>query len=266
MASSDEVGVTARESLDGVSVAFGGNVVLDDLSLGLSPGYTGLIGPNGAGKTTCLNVLSGYVKPDHGELRLHGRRAAGLGPHQLVSRGVSRTFQTPRLVPNLTVLDNVRLGAYRNYRRGHVSELLGLRAARKSQQEQLTFSRDLLSAFGMAAVAEQAGGTLSVGRQKIIEVARALASRPQILLLDEPAAGLSAWDVDALVSGLWSHAVMTDVAVLLIEHDLSLIRRLCDDVAVLHFGHILRRGSADSVMKDQQVVEAYMGAGFAADG
>jgi len=257
--------VTPAVDLADVHKAFGGNVVLDGVSLSVGRGFTGLIGPNGAGKTTCLNVISGYLRPDSGTVRLAGEEVTGRAPHRIAALGVSRTFQSPRLVPNLSAVANVMVGAHRHFRVGHLGELFGSRAARRDEKLQEERARELLSTFGLGADADRAAGGIPIGSQKIIEVCRALLNDPSLALLDEPAAGLGAEDVDRLVNGLTAWVGARDAAVVIIEHDLGLISRLCPQVAVLHFGRIIRSGRPDDVLHDDVVVEAYLGADFVAD-
>lgn len=249
--------------LSNIHVAFGGNVVLDGVDLEVGRGMTGLIGPNGAGKTTCLNCISGYLRPTSGGIQVKGEDVTGRPPHRIAQSGVSRTFQSPRLVPNLSAIENVIVGAHRHYRRGHVAELFGSRAARREEEIQQGRARELLHVFGLGDVVDRMATSFPIGSQKIIEVARALVNDPVVALLDEPAAGLGAEDVERLVGGLTSWVVSTERAVLIIEHDLKLITRLCPQVAVLHFGRIIQFGHPDDVLLDPVVVEAYLGAGFA---
>jgi len=252
--------------LEDVHVAFGGNVVLDGVSLSVGSGFTGLIGPNGAGKTTCLNVVSGYLRPDQGRVHVGSRDVTGQSPHRTAHLGVSRTFQSPRLVPNLSAVANVMVGAHRHFSRGHLAELFGSPAGRREEKRQEARARELLATFGLGAVADRAASQFPIGSQKIIEVARALLNDPALALLDEPAAGLGAEDVDRLVAGLSAWVAASNSAVVIIEHDLELIARLCPQVAVLHFGRIIQFGRPEDVLHDQQVVEAYLGANFATDG
>ena len=250
--------------LTDVRKAFGGNLVLDGVSFAARPGFTGLIGPNGAGKTTCLNVISGYLQPDAGTVRVGDEDVVGRTPHAVARLGVSRTFQTPRLMPNLSVLDNVLVGGSRHHRAGHVAELFGLRSARQDEAHARERAHALLEAFGLGDAGGQEASRFPIGTQKIIEVVRALVNEPSVLLLDEPAAGLGAEDVDRLVDGLRTWTVDAGTAIVIIEHDLELISRLCPVAAVLHFGRIIQFGAPEDVLRDPVVVEAYLGAGFAA--
>ena len=250
---------------DDVRMAFGGNIVLDELTLGIGPGFTGLIGPNGAGKTTCLNLVSGYVRPTAGDVRFGGDSIVGSAPPVIAVRGISRTFQTPRLVGGLSVLENVLLGGHRHHRRGHLAELFGLGSARRDEADLRERAHALLERFALGDRADNLASSFPIGSQKIIEVVRGLLNDPTLLLLDEPAAGLGAEDVEALVGGLDGYLSSGTTAVVIIEHDLTLISRLCPRVAVLHFGRIIADGSPAAVLDDPVVVEAYLGAGFAAD-
>ena len=251
--------------LTDIHMAFGGNVVLDGVSLAVGRGLTGLIGPNGAGKTTCLNCISGYLRPDKGSVVVVGEEVTGKPAHRIASMGVSRTFQAPRLVPNLSAVSNVMVGAHRHYKQGHLAELFGSPAARREEQRQEKRARELLATFGLGDVADRTAGSFPIGSQKLIEVARALLNGPVVALLDEPAAGLGAEDVDRLVRGLSAWVTEADSAVVIIEHDLGLISRLCPQVAVLHFGRIIQFGRPADVLDDPVVIEAYLGADFAVD-
>ncbi len=251
--------------LTDIHMAFGGNVVLDGVNLAVGRGLTGLIGPNGAGKTTCLNCISGYLRPDSGSVVVVGEEVTGRQAHRIAAMGVSRTFQAPRLVPNLSAVSNVMVGAHRHFRQGHLAELFGSRAARREEQRQEERARELLATFGLGDYADRTAGSFPIGSQKLIEVARALINGPVVALLDEPAAGLGAEDVDRLVRGLSSWVTEADSAVVIIEHDLGLISRLCPQVAVLHFGRIIQFGRPADVLHDPVVIEAYLGADFAVD-
>lgn len=246
-------------TLDGISVAFGGNLVLDNLSTSFDVGFTGLMGPNGAGKTTLLNVVCGFLAPDVGTVSLAGEHLNGLGAAKVARRGIARTFQTPRLIGNLTVLENTLLGFHRHYRAGHIREMFGSRVSRRNEREFQERALHLLKVFGLADFAYRDASALPLGSQKIVEVVRALVSQPRALLLDEPAAGLGARDVDALLAGLGDAVDSSKVVVVIIEHDMELITRLCPRASVLHFGRIIATGTPQSVLADPIVRDAYLG-------
>jgi branched-chain amino acid transport system ATP-binding protein len=214
----------------------------------------GLIGPNGAGKTTLLNVVSGYVAPSAGRVLLSGTATNGLRPHQVARRGLARTFQTPKLVRELTVLENVMLGVD-----GRAGWLRGRRSSGVVAR-----ADELLQRFGLRAWRDRDAGSLPLSSQKVVEVARALVAEPVVILLDEPAAGLGADDVERLIEPLRLHAAEHRLAILIIEHDIELIARLCSHVAVLNFGKVIAEGTPSHVLQQPEVVNAYLGAGFAA--
>lgn len=253
-------------ALQDLSVAFGGNVVLEDVTLTFDRGFNGLIGPNGAGKTTIFNVISGYVTPRNGSVHLFGKPLNTRNQAQIVGFGVGRTFQAPRLVQDITAQDNVLLGMHQRYTTSHLTELLGLPSGRKQESERRAQAKTLLTAFGLGDVVGVAAGNLPLGSQKLVEVARALACEPKVLLLDEPAAGLGAIDTDLLLSGLREVLSEHDLCVVIIEHDLQLVLNLCHVVAVLHEGRIIAHGEPHDVAADAYVIEAYLGASVAADG
>jgi len=236
--------------LDGVTVEFGGNQVLKGMSLTARQGFTGLIGPNGAGKTTVFNVISGYVRPSSGDITLDDVSLLGRSATAIARRGVGRTFQTPRLVGDMTLVDNVLLGV----------------DGRPSRRGRNASSRadELLGLFGLGDQRRTKAADLPLASQKVVEVVRALVGEPRLLLLDEPAAGLSAENVEALVPPLLEVAATADLAIVIIEHDVELVSRLCPTVAVLHFGVALAVGTPAEVMAHPDVLDAYLGAGFAA--
>ncbi|MGI5272349.1 ABC transporter ATP-binding protein [Nonomuraea sp. CA-218870] len=247
--------------LSGIAVRFGGNEVLKGVDLAIGPGFTGLIGPNGAGKTTVFNVVTGYVRPVEGTVRIAGEPVPSGRPAVVARRGVRRTFQTPRLVAELTVEANVLAGLDAELARGGgLADFLGISRTARAARERV---RELLDAFGLADRAAEPVGNLPLGSQKIVEVARALAPRPRIVLLDEPAAGLSAADVDRMVAPLAEIGARDELSILIIEHDLELVSRLCPRVAALHFGRILADGTPAEVVAHPDVVKAYLGAGVA---
>ena len=255
---------TAPLELRDLHVAFGGNRVLEGVDLSFSSGFNGLIGPNGAGKTTIFNVISGYVTPSQGEVLLAGEDLANRSQSSRVAAGLGRTFQAPRLVLDASVMENTLLGLQQSYRWGHLTELLRLPWGRAEERQARQSSMAMLERFGLADAAHTEADSLPLGSQKLVEVARALVAEPQVVLLDEPAAGLGADDVTVLLRGLRSIAAESDLCIVIIEHDLQLVASLCPYIAVLDFGRIISEGTPDEVTHDPAVIEAYLGHGFAA--
>ncbi|MEE8601460.1 ABC transporter ATP-binding protein [Euzebya tangerina] len=252
-------------SLTDLRVAFGGNVVMDGVDVAFEDGFNGLIGPNGAGKTTLFNVVNGYVRPDRGEVRLFDELLDPSKQARVVAAGVGRTFQAPRLVDDITARANVLLGMHQRYRTPHVLELLGIGRGRTEEHDRRQEAEGLLKKFGLGAEVDQVAGNLPLGSQKLVEVARALACEPRVLLLDEPAAGLGATDTDRLLAGLREVMAARDLCVVIIEHDLQLVMDLCHIVSVLHEGRIIAHADPATVAADPHVIEAYLGASVAAD-
>lgn len=255
----------ASLAIDDLHVAFGGNHVLQGVDLQFTPGFNGLIGPNGAGKTTVFNVISGYVRSSKGAVRLHGEDVLHMSRTQRVKEGIGRTFQAPRLILDATVMENTLLGRHHLFRWGHLAELLLWPPQRREETEARQICMEMLDRFGLAEVAHEEAGALSLGSQKLVEVARALVADPTVVLLDEPAAGLGADDVTVLLRGLRQIQTEQNLCVIIIEHDLQLVTSLCPKISVLHFGEIISEGSPEHVTSDPAVIEAYLGHGFEAE-
>ena len=255
---------TAALELRDLHVAFGGNRVLEGVDLSFGSGFNGLIGPNGAGKTTIFNVISGYVTPSEGDVLLGGENLEDRSQSARVAAGIGRTFQAPRLVLDATVMENTLLGLQQRYRWGHLTELLRLPWGRAEERQARQSAMAMLERFGLADFAHEDADSLPLGSQKLVEVARALVAEPQVVLLDEPAAGLGADDVTVLLRGLRGIAAESDLCIVIIEHDLQLVTSLCPYIAVLDFGRIISEGGPDDVTHDPAVIEAYLGHGFAA--
>jgi branched-chain amino acid transport system ATP-binding protein len=247
--------------LRGVTVAFGGLVALDGVSLQVRPGQVvGVIGPNGAGKTTLFNVICGFVRPSRGWVTLDGAPLAA-SPHQLAGLGVARTLQGVGLFGGMTVLENVMTGATvsANSRFGHAA--LGLPASDRVEARLRDDAMTQLEALGIAANAGALPGTLPYPVQKRVALARALALRPTLLLLDEPASGLGSEDVaelEELIRGLPTRAV-DPCAVMLVEHHMDLVMAVCAEIVVLDFGKVIASGTPDVIRDDAAVAEAYLG-------
>ncbi len=245
-----------------LTVAFGGNQVLNGIDFEARPGFSGLIGPNGAGKTTLFNVITGYVQPRQGEVRLGNELLTGRGPASVAASGVARTFQTPKLIQDMSVLENILLGVDGHRRLRDWGALLGSPRSERALRRRAT---ELLADFSLQGLAHDPVSSLSLGSQKLVEVVRALLSQPRLLLLDEPAAGVSASDVRRMTEPLEEIAKTEDLCMVIIEHDLELVSTLCQDVTVLDFGRVLATGHPHEVIRRPDVVAAYLGASFAAE-
>jgi branched-chain amino acid transport system permease protein len=254
-----EAGTDTRLVVDDVAVSFGGVKALQGVSLRLEAGKIyGLVGPNGSGKTTLLNVITGIYRPSSGEVRLEGERITGVSTSRLPALGVARTFQTPRLLKDLSVWENVLLGGYSAERATAVEILLRVGRARRESRELGVRASELLDALGLAQHAGTRAGDLPHGLQRMLEIARALMVQPKLLLLDEPAAGLSSAELDVLdklVTGLGGGGV----TVLVVEHHIGWVREVCSHVTVLDQGKVVTAGGPAEVFADQRVRETYLG-------
>ena len=248
--------------LDGVERRFGGLHAVAGLSLGAEPGrITGLIGPNGAGKTTVINLITGLLRLTAGRVLFDGRDISRAAPHEVARAGIARTFQNIRLLPEQTVLDNVKAGFHRREACGSgiVAGLLGLPAAWSGRAQALDGAAALLERFGMGGFARYPAGGLAYGHQRRVEMMRALAAEPRLLLLDEPVAGMN--DVEAEALGhVFRGLAARGMALLLVEHNMRFVTAVCDDVHVLDAGRLIASGRPRDVVADPAVVEAYLGA------
>jgi branched-chain amino acid transport system ATP-binding protein len=242
----------------GITVRFGGVTALEDVSLRAGTDeVVGVIGPNGAGKTTLFNVICGFVRPDDGSLTWDGRPLEGHRPHQLARLGIGRTLQGVGLFPELTALENVMTGAH-CYRRARLwSSLLGLPRADRDERALREAAHAALTRFGVDRAADRFPGELPFPVQKRVALARALAGRPRMLLLDEPAGGLGEADMAEL--GATIRELRGEMGVLLVEHHMDLVMSVCDRVIVLDFGRVIAEGPPETVRSDPRVLDAYLG-------
>jgi branched-chain amino acid transport system ATP-binding protein len=243
-----------------VTVRFGGLTALDGVSFGVPQGrVTGVIGPNGAGKTTLFNVVCGFVRPQSGELYWRGARLRRHRAHQLTRLGVARTLQGLGLFPGLTSLENVMVGADRHARTGLLSALCALPRTDRDEAGLRERARLLLAEFDVGDVAHRRPGELPYGVQKRVALARALVAEPDLLLLDEPAAGQSAEEIKDLGALVRRLREERDMSVVLVEHHMDFVMEVCDEVAVLDFGRLIARGTPAEVRDDPLVTAAYLG-------
>jgi branched-chain amino acid transport system ATP-binding protein len=242
-----------------VSVRFGGLTALSAVSLTVAPRQVvGVIGPNGAGKTTLLNVLCGFIRPDEGQVLIDGRHYRDLRPHRLAGLGIARTLQGVGLFDRLSVIENVMIGASCRAAAGFWPALLGLRRSDRDESRLRLEAGQALDRVGAAGVADARPGELPYGMRKRIALARALAARPKLLLLDEPASGLAEAELDEL--GELIRALAAETSLVIVEHHMDLMMSVCDSLVVLDFGKVISRGSPQEIQADPAVTAAYLGA------
>ena len=243
-----------------LGIDFGGLHAVQDFNLTLGRSeIAGLIGPNGAGKTTIFNLLTKVYQPTRGSILLDGRDTHGMDTAQINRAGIARTFQNIRLFPHLTVEDNVKIGLHNETNCGLGSSLLRLPKYWRTERVAHERAMDLLAIFDMEGMANDLAGSLPYGAQRRLEIVRALATNPSVLLLDEPAAGMNPSETTELMENIAKIRDMFHIAVLLIEHDMSLVMGICEGIVVLNFGKVIARGTAEQIQADPAVIEAYLG-------
>ncbi len=243
-----------------LGISFGGLRAVDDFQISIKKGQLyGLIGPNGAGKTTVFNLLTGVYKPSEGIITLDGRNITGLKTIDINQAGIARTFQNIRLFKELTVLDNVKAGLHNHYKYSFFDGILRLPKYYKVERAMNERAMELLKVFELDQEAGYLATNLPYGKQRKLEIARALATEPKLLLLDEPAAGMNPNETKELMDTIRFVRDNFDMTILLIEHDMKLVSGICEELTVLNFGRILAQGETSTVLNDPQVITAYLG-------
>lgn len=243
-----------------LSISFGGLRAVEDFTISIEKGQLyGLIGPNGAGKTTVFNLLTGVYKPNEGLIFLEGKNITNLKTIDINKEGVARTFQNIRLFKNLTVLDNVKAGLHNRYHYSTLEGILRLPRFRKTENIMNEKAYELLKVFELEGEAGYLAANLPYGKQRKLEIARALATGPKLLLLDEPAAGMNPNETKELMDTIRFVRKEFDMTILLIEHDMKLVAGICEELTVLNFGKILTSGETSDVLNDSRVITAYLG-------
>ncbi|MCH5269874.1 MAG: ABC transporter ATP-binding protein [Lachnospiraceae bacterium] len=243
-----------------LSISFGGLRAVDDFSLQVKKGQLyGLIGPNGAGKTTVFNLLTGVYKPNEGIIRLDGMDITGRSNIEINKAGIARTFQNIRLFKDQTVLDNVKIGLHNKYHYNTLEGLFRLPGYRKTEKQMDETAMELLQVFELDKESDYLASNLPYGKQRKLEIARALATDPKLLLLDEPAAGMNPNETQELMDIIRFIRDKFDMTILLIEHDMKLVSGICEELTVLNFGSILCQGETSQVLQNPEVIKAYLG-------
>ena len=251
-------------SIEGLGISFGGLKAVNDVSFGVRPGeIVSVIGPNGAGKTTLFNMISGVYRPGSGKVLLNGEDVTAMSPHLLARRGMCRTFQNLQVFQSMTVLENTIAGYHLQESGSVLADILNLPASRRRAREAEAGARALLKRVGLERAAEREAGSLSYGSLKRLEIARAMALQPKVLLLDEPAAGCNAVETEE-IDHLIAEIAGSGVAILLVEHDMKMVMRISNHIVVLDHGEKIAEGDPASVSQNPAVIAAYLGAENAA--
>lgn len=243
-----------------LGISFGGLRAVDGFNLTIKQGQLyGLIGPNGAGKTTVFNLLTGVYKPTDGSFKFNGQEIAGKSPIEINKAGIARTFQNIRLFSNMSVIDNVKVGLHNSFKAGFVSSILRLPKFRKEEKRITAKAMELLKVFDLQDEADVLAANLPYGKQRKLEIARALATNPKLLLLDEPAAGMNPNETAELMKTIELIRKKFNISILLIEHDMSLVMGICEDIVVLEYGRVIADGDPDEIRNNKRVITAYLG-------
>lgn len=242
------------------TIRFGGLVAVKDMDLEITPRQVfGLIGPNGAGKTTIFNLLTGVYRPTSGDIRLEGESVCGLRPFEIAARGVSRTFQNIRLFGDMTALENVKTACHVHSHQTLVDTVFRTRRHREDEAEQEAFALELLSIFKLDGVRDEKATSLPYGGQRRLEIARALATRPKLLLLDEPAAGMNPQESLELMKLIGWIRERFDLTIMLVEHNMKVVMGVCERIQVVEYGQTIAVGAPQEIKNDKRVIEAYLG-------
>ena len=243
-----------------LGIDFGGLTAVDSFNVSLGPTeICGLIGPNGAGKTTIFNLLTGVYQPTRGSVLINGIDTKGMSTHKVTKLGIVRTFQNIRLFTDMTVLDNVKVGMHNQIKCSFVSSMLHLPGYFASEKKANEKAMELLDFMGLADLADQKAGSLPYGVQRRLEIVRALATNPSIILLDEPAAGMNPSETTELMHQIRRIRDTFHIAIFLIEHDMNLVMNVCETIAVLNYGRLIAKGTPEEIRQNPTVIEAYLG-------